>query len=80
MSTTKVAISIEEAVLQKLDQLVEKKIFSNRSKAIQEAIVEKINRMNHNRLANESAKLDVEFEQALANEGLSGETEEWREY
>ena len=80
MSTVKVAISIEKTLLEQLDNMVAKKVFPNRSRAIQSAVEEKLIRMNHSRLAEECSKLDVKFEQALAEEGISGEIEEWPEY
>ena len=80
MSTAKIAISIEEDVLGKLDRLVSSKVFPNRSKAIQEAIKEKLSRVNRSRLARECAKLDPSAEKAIAEEGFSREIEEWPEY
>ena len=59
---------------------VERRRFPNRSKAIQEAVVEKLERISHDRLARECGKLDPGFEKALAEEGLSGELGEWPEY
>jgi metal-responsive CopG/Arc/MetJ family transcriptional regulator len=38
MSTTKIAITIDEGTLKRLDQLVSEKKFPNRSRAIQEAV------------------------------------------
>lgn len=80
MSTVKVAISIEQNILEKVDQMVKNKVFPSRSRAIQKAIEEKVTRMNRSRLAKECSKLDVKFEQSLAEEGISGEIEEWPEY
>jgi metal-responsive CopG/Arc/MetJ family transcriptional regulator len=80
MSTAKVAITLREDLLDKLDSLVQSKVFPNRSKAVQEAIEEKLARMNRSRLARECAKLDPKFEQALAEEGFSAERDEWPEY
>ena len=80
MSTVKVAISIDPGLLVQIDQMVKEKIYPNRSKAIQSAIHEKLNRINRNRLAQECSKLDTKFEQALAEEGLSMELNEWPEY
>jgi metal-responsive CopG/Arc/MetJ family transcriptional regulator len=80
MSTAKIAITIEEDVLGKLDRLVSAKVFPNRSKAIQEAIREKLSRVNRSRLARECAKLDPAAEKAIAEEGFSREIEEWPEY
>ena len=80
MSTAKIAITIEEDTLGKLDRLVSSKVFPNRSKAIQEAIKEKLSRVNRSRLARECAKLDPAVEKAIAEEGFSREIEEWPEY
>ena len=80
MSTAKIAITIEEDTLGKLDQMVMAKAFPNRSKAIQEAIEEKLAKINRSRLARECAKLDPGIEQAIAEEGFSQEMDEWPKY
>lgn len=80
MAQTKVAITIEEGVLAKVDALVRHKVFSNRSRAIQEAVQEKLERLERNRLAEECAKLDPTFEKAMADEGLSEELDGWPKY
>ncbi|MFH1037480.1 MAG: ribbon-helix-helix domain-containing protein [PVC group bacterium] len=80
MSTIKVAISIDKNILNQLDNLVSSRVFPNRSKAIQEAVREKLSRINHSRLARECSKLDPSFEQALAEEGLSAEVDQWPKY
>ena len=80
MTTAKIAITIEEETLGKLDRLVSSKVFPNRSKAIQEAIQEKLSRVNKSRLARECAKLDPAVEKAIAEEGFSQEIDQWPEY
>lgn len=80
MSQTKIAISIETGVLARVDALVRRKVFSNRSRAIQHAVQEKLERLERNRLAEECAKLDPAFERAMADEGLSEELSAWPEY
>ncbi len=80
MSTAKVAISIEKNILNQLDRLVSSHVFPNRSKAIQEAVKDKLSRINRNRLAKECSKLNPNFEQAMAEEGLSAEIKQWPEY
>lgn len=80
MSTAKIAITIEEETLGKLDRLVSSKVFPNRSKAIQEAIQEKLSRVNKSRLARECAKLNPAVEKAIAEEGFSQEIDQWPEY
>lgn len=56
------------------------KFFPSRSKAIQDAVGEKLERVNRSRLARESAKLDPKFEQTTAKEGMSRELAEWPEH
>jgi metal-responsive CopG/Arc/MetJ family transcriptional regulator len=80
MSTAKVAITIDDQLLRKLDLLVKEKAYPNRSNIIQEAVKEKLIRINKSRLAEECAKLDPQLEQSMAEEGLSKELESWPEY
>jgi metal-responsive CopG/Arc/MetJ family transcriptional regulator len=80
MSTTKVAITLERDLLCRLDELVKRRRFANRSRAIQEAVAEKLARLERSRLARECAKLDRTAEQAMAEEGMNGEDERWPEY
>jgi metal-responsive CopG/Arc/MetJ family transcriptional regulator len=78
--TVKVAISIQDKPLRRVDSLVSKKVFPNRSKAIAEAVREKLERLDRSRLARECAKLDPKIERAMAEEGMSRELAEWPEY
>src|SRR5262249_47009912 len=80
MSVAKVTISIDQDLLRRVDKLVDGQVFHSRSAAIQAAVEEKIIRIDKSRLARECAKLDKAFEQALADEGLAAEIEEWAEY
>ena len=80
MAVAKVAISLDENVLAQLDRLVRQQTFPNRSKAIEQAVKEKLERLERSRLARECAKLDPAFEKALADEGVSRELAEWPEY
>lgn len=80
MSRSKVAISLDSEALKRLDRLVRRRVFPSRSRAIQEAINEKLERLDRTRLARECAKLDPRVEKALAEEGMSGELSSWPEY
>lgn len=80
MNTAKIAISVDESIVEKLDRLVKKHIYPSRSRAIQLAIEEKLARLNRTRLACECDKLDKKFEQTFADEGISQEIDEWPEY
>jgi Arc/MetJ-type ribon-helix-helix transcriptional regulator len=80
MAASKIAITLENNMVKWLDMLVKSNFFPNRSKAIQEAVAEKLMRLEKSRLAQECAKLDPVFEQSIAEEGFSAEMEEWPEY
>ncbi len=80
MGKSKIAISLDEEVLKRVDRLVREALFPNRSQAIQVAVEEKLERMEQSRLARECGKLDPEFEKSLAEEGLTEELAEWPEY
>jgi metal-responsive CopG/Arc/MetJ family transcriptional regulator len=80
MSRSKIAITIDESTLERLDELVEQSMFPSRSQAIQVAVEEKLARLKRSRLARECAKLDPAFEKSLAEEGLSEDLSEWPEY
>jgi metal-responsive CopG/Arc/MetJ family transcriptional regulator len=80
MATAKIAITLDEKTLDRLDRLVRNRAFPNRSRAIQTAVREKLERMEQGRLARECAKLDPSQEQALAEEGLTEELSAWPEY
>jgi metal-responsive CopG/Arc/MetJ family transcriptional regulator len=80
MSKTKIAISLDPNILTRLDELVEEDSYKSRSQAVEEAIEEKLNRKDGNRLIRETAKLDPEFEKSLAEEGMSEELGEWPTY
>jgi Arc/MetJ-type ribon-helix-helix transcriptional regulator len=80
MASVKVAITLEQETLRQVDSLVARGMFPNRSRAIQIALHEKIERVQGSRLAAECAKLDPDFEQALAEEGLSADAAAWPEF
>lgn len=80
MPRAKLAISLDEDTVRRLDRLVKSRVFPNRSQAIQEAVEEKLSRLDRSRLARECAKLDPAYEKALAEEGLSEELRQWPEY
>ncbi len=80
MKKSKLAITLDESTLKRLDKLVERAVYPNRSYAIQVAVEEKLARLERSRLARECAKLNPAFEKALAEEGLSRDLPEWPEY
>jgi metal-responsive CopG/Arc/MetJ family transcriptional regulator len=80
MATNKVAITIDSELLSKVDLLVSQRVFPNRSKAIQEALIDKLSLLRQTRLASECAKLDPQIEQQLAEEGIEGDLTQWPIY
>jgi metal-responsive CopG/Arc/MetJ family transcriptional regulator len=80
VKTAKIAITIDQTLLAKLDRLVAQQRFPNRSRALQEALRDKLDRLEHTRLARECAKLDPTFERDMADEGLAEDLNQWPEY
>lgn len=80
MPTKKIAISIDEHVLESLDHLVEAGRFQNRSRAVEHALRETVGRADRSRLVAELAKINPEEEQELAEETLKSDADEWPEY
>jgi metal-responsive CopG/Arc/MetJ family transcriptional regulator len=80
MRYAKVAISIEESVLKKIDRLVKAKAFESRSQAFQKAVENTLEKVERSQLIRECAKLDKRTERKLADEGLIKDLEEWPDY
>jgi len=80
MPKAKIAISLAEQTLERLDRLVQNKIFPNRSQAIETALTDKLDRLDRVRLARECSKLDPAREKELAEEGFSEELSRWPQY
>jgi metal-responsive CopG/Arc/MetJ family transcriptional regulator len=80
MGTAKIAITLEEELVDRLDELVAERQFASRSRAVQEAVREKLSRLDRTRLARECRKLDPKFEQKLAEQDFAVETDSWPEY
>jgi metal-responsive CopG/Arc/MetJ family transcriptional regulator len=70
MAKAKIVITLDEVTLGRVDELVRQSRFGSRSQAIQQAIEEKLARLDRRRLARECTKLDPAFEKVLAEEGL----------
>jgi Arc/MetJ-type ribon-helix-helix transcriptional regulator len=80
MPKAKVALTLDENVLARLDRLVHAGAYPNRSVAVESALREKLERVDRTHLARECAKLDPKVERALAEEGLTGDLAEWPAY
>lgn len=80
MASSKIAVSLHKSTVDRLDRLVEQGVYPSRSRAIQEAVDERLSRLTRDRLAHECSKLDPGYEAALAEEGLGSEAEQWPAY
>lgn len=80
MPKTKVALTLDSALIDQVDELVERRRFRNRSQAVEAALADKLQRLARTRLARESAKLNPREEKRLADEGLAEDLATWPEY
>jgi metal-responsive CopG/Arc/MetJ family transcriptional regulator len=80
MPKTKVALTLDAELLERVDELVAQQRFRNRSQAVEAALADKVNRLARTRLARESAKLNPKEEKRLADEGLIDTLDSWPEY
>lgn len=80
MPIAKIAVTLEKDLLSRLDQLVAERQYPSRSRAVQEAVREKLERLDRNRLTRECQKLDPQFERELAEQGLGADVVSWPEY
>ena len=77
---TKVAITLESALVDQVDDLVAGRRFRNRSQAIEAALADHLRLLSRARLAEQCRKLDPREEKALANEGIEDSLDKWPEY
>jgi metal-responsive CopG/Arc/MetJ family transcriptional regulator len=80
MPKTKVALTLDADLVERVDELVARRRFRNRSQAIESALADKLQRLARTRLARESAKLNLREEKRLADEGLADDFASWPEY
>lgn len=80
MPKQKVAVTLEHRLLKDVDELVEARVYPNRSQAIEAALSETLTRRARTRLMRECALLDPVEERALAEEGFGAEGIEWPVY
>ena len=73
MAKSKIAITLDDGIVGRIDNLVRKREYPNRSRAIEEAVREKLDRLERSQLAREVSKLDPDFERSLAEEGRTAE-------
>ncbi len=80
MRKTKVAVTVDTALLGRVDELVAARRFANRSQAVETALADAVARLARTRLARECAKVNPREEQAMAEEGFAGSRDTWPEY
>lgn len=80
MGSAKIAVSLDRGTLERLDRLVAAGLYPSRSRAIQEALEDRLARLGRDRLARECAKLDRDEEIEVAEQGFEAEVEQWPEY
>ena len=78
--TKEVAVTVDTALLERVDDLVAERRFANRSQAVESSLAETVARAARTRLARECAKVSPLEEQALAEEGFAGSADIWPEY
>src|SRR3972149_3250141 len=78
MPAEKIAITLDRNLVKEIDRNVKSGLFKNRSRAIEEAMRDKLERHRRGRLLTEARKLDPKEERALAEEGPRGASTERR--
>lgn len=80
MPKTKIAVTMDAALVEEIDALVREHRFPNRSQAIETAVAAQLSRLRRTRLAEACAQLDPAEERSLAEEGLGSDLADWPEY
>ena len=80
MGKSTITITVDDAVLETLDRLVEDAVYPDRDLAIQEAVKHRFSRVDDAIFERELAKIDPEFERQMSEEGLAQDLLEWPEY
>ena len=80
MSTRKIAITLKEGLLRKIDRWVSEGLYPSRSRVIQETLEKRMANWRRKRLIEEVSKLNPKEERTIAEEGISAGNEVWDEY
>lgn len=75
MPKTKIVLTLDSALLARVDGLVRRAKFRNRSQAIETALAETLARLARTRMAEECSKLDPVEERRLADEAFGANIE-----
>ena len=77
---TKVAVSLDDGLVRQVDLLVRDARYPSRSRAIEVAVAEHLERLRRRRLADACAQLDPAEEVALAEADLEDDAASWPPY
>lgn len=77
---SKVAVSLDDALVRQVDLLVRDERYPSRSQAIEIAVAEHLVRLRRRRLADACALLDPDEEVALAEADLESDAASWPPY
>jgi Arc/MetJ-type ribon-helix-helix transcriptional regulator len=80
MDKSRIAVVVDRETLTRLDRLVKSGAFHNRSQAVRDALKRRLHMTDGLRLARECAKLNLDEEKALAEEGITADSAQWPEY
>ena len=80
MARSRIAVSLDKKTLKRLDDCVRTHVFASRSAAIEQALAEKLSKVDRRRLARECAKLDPKEERKFAEEGIDRDVSRWPAY
>ena len=80
MPAEKIAITLDRELVREIDRGVKSGLYRNRSRAIEEAVREKLERHRRSRLFLEAKKLDRKEERSMAEEGMAAQETTWPEY
>ena len=70
MANVRIAVALDRRAVERIDRLVKGGAYQNRSRAIEAAIFERLERFQRGCLARECSKLDPKTEKSLAEEGV----------
>lgn len=71
MNKSRIVISINSLVLNRLDAWVQNERYASRSEAIEQAVEAQLKHLQRTRLSEQCALLDADEEQAMADMGLA---------
>ena len=80
MPAHKITMTLDRELVKEIDGGVKSGLYRNRSRAIEEAVREKLDRHRRQRLSLETQKPNREEERSRTEEGMTGEATTWPEY